>query len=159
MRYIILIVLSFLFIKAHGQQMPDYVLDKIRITEPEQTIVAELLPVSSNIAANANLHYYWYSANAIHETQGGYSGHLLNGLYSVFYLNKNLKEQGHFRKGLKNGIWRNWKEDGSLATTTTWKRGLEITEKRPSFCKRLPLLHKKAKATDSVSKVKEQSKK
>jgi hypothetical protein len=151
MKNIILIFFCFFSIGAYAQKMPDYGLDKVRLTLSDQTIIAELDPVTSTISAKSNLHYFWYSANAIHETQGGYSGRLLNGKYSAFYLNKNLKEQGNFKKGLKNGVWRSWNGDGSLIAATNWKRGTEIIGKKPPIWKRLPLIRKKPKAVDSLS--------
>lgn len=151
MKNIILIFFCFFSISVYAQKMPDYGLDKVRITQPDQTIIAELQSESSAISAKSNLHYFWYSANSIHETQGGYSGRLLNGLYSAFYLNKNLKEQGYFKKGLKDGVWKSWRGDGSLLSATNWKHGIEITEKKPPIWKRLPFIHKKRKAADSLS--------
>lgn len=150
MKLILLLLFYLLSIGAYAQKIPDYGLNRIRITQDDQTIVAELEPEQPTISAKSNLHYFWYSANIIHETQGGYSGRLLNGFYSVFYLNKNLKEQGHFKTGLKNGIWKSWKEDGSLQATTNWKRGVEITRKKTPIWKRLPLIHKKPKTIDSL---------
>lgn len=155
MKFIILISFCLLSVTASAQKMPAYGLDKVRIAQSDQNIVAELDHESSTISVKANLQYYWYSANMIHDTQGGYSGRLLNGLYSVFYLNKNLKEQGNFKKGLKDGTWKTWKEDGSLSATAIWERGVEIKGKKPSIWKRLPLLHKKAKTADSLNKSKE----
>ena len=38
-------------------------------------------------------------------TQGGYNGRLLNGDFRVFYPNKNLKENGNYQFGLKEGTW------------------------------------------------------
>jgi len=158
MKNIIFAIFCFFSIGVYAQKMPDYGLDRVRITQSDQTIVAELEPVPSDISAKSNLHYFWYGSNAIHETQGGYSGRLLNGLYSAFYLNKNLKEQGNYKKGLKNGVWKSWGGDGSLLSTTTWKHGVEITKKKISIWKRLPLLHKKAKPTDSLNKTEEKHK-
>lgn len=159
MKYIILTIFCLFFISAYAQKMPAYGVDKVRITQSDQSIVAELSPQPSNFKAKSNLRYYWYSANAIHDTQSGYSGRLLDGLYSVFYVNKNLKEQGTFKKGLKNGVWKHWKEDGSLQSETNWKYGVEITEKKPPIWKRLPLLHKRNKTTDTLNEADNQPKK
>jgi len=152
MKYIILSLFCFIFTGAYAQKLPDYRSDRVRITQTDQNIVAELAPETSLFKAKSNLHYYWYSSNVIHDTQGGYSGRLLNGAYSTFYLSKSLKEQGNFKNGLKDGVWKNWKEDGSLLYETNWKRGIIITEKKPPIWKRLPLLHKKNKTADTVNK-------
>ncbi|MEE1945912.1 hypothetical protein VRU48_12395 [Pedobacter sp. KR3-3] len=67
--------------------------------------------------------YYWFSHNQIKATQGGFSGKLLHGLYSDFYLNSNLKEQGYFRLGLKIGEWKSWTEEGVLVERTNYSNG------------------------------------
>jgi hypothetical protein len=106
-----------------AQKMPVTALNSVRITQPEKVIVAETIPFTSTSKQSSSLWYYWYSANEIHITQGGYSGKALNGNYNEYYLNKNLKEKGQFEKGLKTGIWKNWRQDGSLASAYTWKAG------------------------------------
>lgn len=154
MKAVILLVFCFFGYAASAQRLPDYGLDKVRINEPGQNIVAELAPISASPSAKPGLHYFWYNSGAIHETQGGYSGRLLNGQYTAFYLNKNLKEQGIFKKGLKDGIWKSWREDGSLLATVTWKRGKELTGRKLPLWKRLPLIRKKFKKTDSLNNIK-----
>lgn len=68
--------------------------------------------------------YYWYSNNQIHITQGGFSGRLLNGSYSDFYLSSSLKEKGTFKTGLKEGEWSVWTEDGILIERMNYKQGV-----------------------------------
>lgn len=67
--------------------------------------------------------YFWYRAQRIRETQGGASGELLHGKFEVYFENKQLKEKGEFKKGLKNGNWKSWFKDGSLKSTTNWSKG------------------------------------
>lgn len=151
MKAVIFLVFCFFTYAASAQQLPDYGLDKVRINEAGQTIVAELASVSAGPTAKPALHYFWYNSGAIHETQGGYSGRLLNGQYTAFYLNKNLKEQGSFKKGLKDGTWKNWREDGSLLATVTWKHGKAVTGRKVPLWKRLPLIRKWFKKKDSLN--------
>jgi antitoxin component YwqK of YwqJK toxin-antitoxin module len=125
--------------------MPYMGLNKVRITEADKTIVAEIGPVNSLPKAKPNLFYYWYSANLIHSTQGGFSGTLLNGQYNEYYLNKNLREQGTFKNGLKDGTWKTWNEDGTLDKAATWKNGVIVTGTPPSFWKKLNIFKKRAK--------------
>lgn len=108
----------------YAQKLPDFGLDRVRLTEAERTITAELLPVKHEPSIETDRSYYWYSGNQVQITQGGYSGKLLNGRYNEYYLNKNLKEQGEFKAGLKIGLWRSWNENGSLAQVINWKNGL-----------------------------------
>lgn len=122
---------------VYAQKLPDSGVNKIRINESDKTVLAEINPVNGSTRAEPGLFYYWYSANAVHSTQGGYSGRLLNGLYIEFYLNKNLKEQGAFKKGLKSGVWKSWNEDGTVNSVSTWEKGRLVPEGSRSFWKKL----------------------
>lgn len=83
-----------------------------------------LQPSSSSLKFSASDRWYWwYSNNKIRSTQGGFSGKLLHGLYSAFYLNKNLKSQGNFVMGLKDGHWKEWSENGVLLYDLNYKMG------------------------------------
>ncbi|MDT3403750.1 toxin-antitoxin system YwqK family antitoxin [Mucilaginibacter terrae] len=118
----LLILLLWIPFVATAQKQMDYDPDKIRITEPDKTIIAH----TTTDKADANYRdrlYYWYGSNTIHQTQGSFSGKLLNGQYQEFYPNKNLHEQGKFKKGLKHGVWQSWNEQGGLKEHTTWKEG------------------------------------
>jgi antitoxin component YwqK of YwqJK toxin-antitoxin module len=153
----VLVLLCFMIsASAFAQKLPYTGLNRVRIVEADQTILAEINEGSSNPSVKPDLFYYWYSANAIHATQGGYSGKLLNGPYTEFYLNKNLKEQGSFKKGLKDGIWKSWKEDGTLSHTFTWKNGRMVVKTQKPFWKKLNIFKRKAQrpAADSLSKPK-----
>ncbi len=75
-------------------------------------------------------YYYWFKAQKVIITQGGASGQLLNGSFEAFYDNKQLSRKGKFKKGLKDGEWLYWRENGSLIRTENWnngnKRGIEV---------------------------------
>ncbi|WP_199119345.1 toxin-antitoxin system YwqK family antitoxin [Pedobacter sp. ASV28] len=73
--------------------------------------------------AEADKKYYWFSNREIKVTQGGFSGRLLHGTYSDYYLNNNLKEQGEFKMGLKEGEWNSWNEQGILLARIRYRRG------------------------------------
>ncbi len=81
-------------------------------------------PDQSVGAIKPNRSYYWWSGKQIQVTQGGYSGKLLHGVFTVYYLNKQLKEQGSFKKGLKNGEWKEWNENGKLTLRTNYFEGV-----------------------------------
>ncbi|PWS28861.1 hypothetical protein DHW03_03235 [Pedobacter yonginense] len=86
--------------------------------------VFHLLPAEKQIEhTNLEKHYFWYSGNVLNHTQGGFSGRLLDGDYSEYYNNNNLKVQGTFKTGLKHGAWRAWTEDGILQSVTHYKFG------------------------------------
>jgi hypothetical protein len=118
-----LLLLSVVCIPAFAQRMPSLSLNKVRISGPDKTIVFEINPAGEP-AIERDRTYYWYSANQIHTTQGGFSGHLLNGGYQEFYLDKSLKEQGTYKKGTRSGEWKTWNTNGSLGQVITWKNGV-----------------------------------
>ncbi|RKR84469.1 MORN repeat protein [Mucilaginibacter gracilis] len=123
------IVLLLIFsVKVFAQKMPDMGLYKVRISTSDKNITAEIKPVKSEPSLQSDRFYNWYCSNQIKQTQGAYSGALLNGQYNEFYPNKNLKEQGVFNKGLKNGIWKSWTEDGVLVQRITWNNGIKQGE-------------------------------
>lgn len=70
--------------------------------------------------------YHWYKAQHMIVTQGGSSGVLLHGDFESFYSNKQLESQGDFNRGLKNGEWLYWREDGTLICTESWKKGKKV---------------------------------
>jgi hypothetical protein len=77
-----------------------------------------------NLMASTDLTYFWYKPDTILQTHGGYDGFLLNGLYAVFFPNKNLMEKGSFVNGLKVGEWRSWYPNGKLESVFHWKGGM-----------------------------------
>jgi hypothetical protein len=121
----ILILLLFISTAAAAQKIPDYGFNKVRITDGDKTIQAELKPIKNAPDVETDRLYFWYGSNIIHTTQGGFSGRLLNGDYSEYYLSKNLKEQGLFDEGLKNGIWKSWDDNGNLIQLYTWQKGIK----------------------------------
>ncbi len=152
----IFILLFLLPLLVNAQKLPDFGFSKVRIIEPDKTIIAEIKAVNSNPHVRPDLFYYWYSTNIIHTTQGGFSGKLLNGLYTEYYLNKNLKEQGNFKKGLKDGQWKTWNEDGTLVKITAWNDGVSVPADYATFWQKLNIFrrHGKHTAADSLSKPK-----
>ncbi|CAN5280424.1 hypothetical protein BH09BAC6_BH09BAC6_10840 [soil metagenome] len=142
MKKTLVLLFSLFSVYVYGQKLPDYGFDKVRISDSTKTVLAEIMPVTSAPAIKSNLYYFWYSANKIHSTQGGYSGKLLNGRYIEYFLNKNLKEQGTFKKGLKEGIWKSWNEDGMLRQVIMWKSGSVVTGQPYTFWEKLNIFKK-----------------
>lgn len=108
-----------------AQKIPSNGFDKIRIADGDKVIQAELKDVESDPDITNDRFYYWASGNSIHATQGGFSGRLLNGKYSEYYPSKSLKQQGLFKKGLKDGIWKLWNDNGKLVELYTWDSGIK----------------------------------
>jgi antitoxin component YwqK of YwqJK toxin-antitoxin module len=145
MKKIIFVMLFFFSCAVYGQKMPDSGVNKIRINESDKTVVAGVVRFDGGPRLKPDLFYYWYSANAIHSTQGGFSGLLLNGPYSEYYLNKNLKAQGAFKKGLKSGIWKSWNEDGTANSVSTWEKGRLVPGGSVSFWEKLNVFNWKTR--------------
>ncbi|HEY2583461.1 MAG TPA: hypothetical protein VGI43_16735 [Mucilaginibacter sp.] len=154
MKRILTILLFLLSGSVYAQKYPDLGLDKVRIVEPDKVIVAEINPVLAGQGTKSDRFYYWYSSNKIHFSQGGYSGKLLNGLYTEFYPNKNLKEQGAFKKGLKDGAWKSWNEDGTLNQISKWRNGAIVHVDTTTFWKKVNVFKKKSRhsAKDTIKK-------
>lgn len=74
-------------------------------------------------APKANRFYYWQGPTQILRTAGAYDGRLLSGAYQLTSRNGNLLGNGTFRKGLKTGLWRTWREDGTPLTSSHWHQG------------------------------------
>jgi len=142
MKNVILVVLLFVCSVASAQVYPDYGLTKIRLTDSGRTIELEINPVKHEPVVKTSLFYYWYSANQLHVTQGGYGGQLLNGAFTEYYQNKNLKEQGSFKRGLKDGVWKSWNTDGTLKQVVKWEEGVVVTSERCSFWQRINIFKK-----------------
>lgn len=143
MKFILFLFFSLIATGAlYAQKMPELSYN-VRISEADKTIRAEINPVHDNSRAKPGLYYYWYGSNSIHSTQGGYAGNLLNGQYSEYYLNKSLKAQGSFKKGLKNGAWKTWNEDGTLAGTVNWSNGVIAPGNPRHFWQKINIFRKK----------------
>lgn len=82
------------------------------------------LPVDKTVGnLRSDRNYYWWGGIQVNKTQGGYSGKLLHGDFNCYYLNKQLREQGAFQKGLKEGQWKEWNEKGTLSLLTNYHKG------------------------------------
>jgi len=68
--------------------------------------------------------YFWYRSDTILSTAGGYDGRLLNGPFTSFYPDNNLKEEGTFRNGLRSGEWKSWYPGGKIRSITKWSQGV-----------------------------------
>jgi hypothetical protein len=67
--------------------------------------------------------YYWQGQDHILRTMGAYNGHLLDGPYQLTDRTDRLLGAGTLKKGLKTGTWRKWRADGSLVSSSHWRRG------------------------------------
>jgi antitoxin component YwqK of YwqJK toxin-antitoxin module len=117
--------------------------DQIRLIDTAQEIRADILPYKSDPKIKNDRYYFWYLNKVIHSTQGGFSGQLLNGHYVSYYPDKNLKEEGDFKRGLKDGTWKTWNQKGDLTAVVTWNDGVVESDNQQSIFKKIPFLSKK----------------
>lgn len=128
---------------ANNNRVLDDTRDQIHIVDSTQEIQIDVLPYKAEPKIKNDRYYYWYMRNIIHSTQGGYSGQLLNGHYLAFYPDKNLKEEGDFKTGLKDGVWKTWNRKGDLTSVTNWDEGVQVPDGQQPVWKRIPFLKKK----------------
>lgn len=124
MRYVLTIYLACYVMAASAQKYPEeLVKHRATVNYADHYLTFFVHPLKTEVFPDPAKRYYWYSANDVRSTQGGFSGKLLNGAYSDFYKNKQLKEHGVFIKGLKAGNWRSWDDKGVLREDSGWKNG------------------------------------
>jgi hypothetical protein len=109
---------------------------KIHLVDSIQVIDADVLPYKSDPKVKNDRYYFWVLDNVIRSTQGGFSGTLLNGHYVAYYPNKNLKEEGGFDRGLKEGVWKTWDRKGALTNVTNWDEGIIVPDSGQPFWKK-----------------------
>lgn len=120
----IFLLLFILITKISSAQLNSKSTYPVYVNYPNYSVKANVLNLKQNIIVKEGLTYYWYAANKIIDTQGGYDGKILMGTYTSFYLSGNLKERGDFKKGLKDREWTTWFENGKIQQIQSWKRGL-----------------------------------
>jgi hypothetical protein len=88
-----LFLVSFLtanyLLAQENQDKPTYT---VNIEKRDTAIKCEVMYEKQNFIPKEDQTYYWYAANRIISTQGGYDGRLLSGSYISYYPNKGLKD-------------------------------------------------------------------
>ncbi|HEX8545807.1 MAG TPA: hypothetical protein VF691_02535 [Cytophagaceae bacterium] len=100
--------------------------NRVVINKPESTVYTFVYPKKPKGKADEDLYYYWFGGNDIKRTRGGYDGKLLHGEYTASYFNKNLKEKGKIKKGLRKGKWKSWYENGEFKEICRYRNGSKI---------------------------------
>lgn len=83
----------------------------------------EFYTTDKKVTPRLDISYYWFKGGAIHTTEQGVAGELLNEQFDKFFLNNQLAEKGKFKNGRKVGTWRTWHQNGMLATEAEWAGG------------------------------------
>lgn len=109
--------------KIYSQKEYESELQSLTISDGEEKQRVNISDENKWKNPDKNLIYYWYQRNQVFQTQGSFSGSLLNGDYKSFFRNHSLKSQGEFYFGLKDGTWLYWREDGTLLKQENWNKG------------------------------------
>jgi len=111
---------------SYGQELYNNLLARNSVTLHNENNEKEVFHVLElKLSPDSKKSYYWYAANKITKTQGGYAGKLLHGNYQKFIENDILQEYGQFKKGLKTGQWKEWYSNGRLKKVSQWQSGEE----------------------------------
>lgn len=98
---------------------------RINVRSENESVSVGLITAPVGIPISPDKQYFWFDNGVILNTQGGYSGKLLHGNAVMHYrINKQLKEQGQYHYGLKEGKWYLWGTNGVLKEIQSWKSGL-----------------------------------
>jgi hypothetical protein len=95
----------------------------LKIHTDTSVIVINIIDEQISIRPKNNRNYYWYANRKILNNKGGIGGLLLDGVYTRYNTNDQLIETGSFKKGLKQGKWKLWDEQGNLLRIQTFKKG------------------------------------
>jgi hypothetical protein len=95
----------------------------VRLGTADGYVVAHLTDQQVKGRMHPERSYHWVRAQAMQVTQGGAGGTLLHGPYQAYHVNGQLREQGAFDRGLKDGEWRLWTSEGGLVRVERWKDG------------------------------------
>ncbi len=83
----------------------------------------EFYTTTQSVSPKEGRVYYWFKGGAIHFSEAGMAGELLDGPYRRSYLDNQIAEQGSFKAGLRTGTWKTWHRNGLLETRSNWKDG------------------------------------
>ena len=96
---------------------------RVVINFQDHIVYADTLASERKFKPKSGKYYFWYNANDIKRTRGGYDGKLLHGSYTEFFPDKNLRQKGLFRYGLKKGVWKTWYHSGEIQSVVRWRKG------------------------------------
>lgn len=95
----------------------------LRVALVDRTIEASVLNGKRSIDPKPGRSYHWCRGQQVVVTEGGLHGEVLDGPYTEFHPNGQLKAQGMLVKGLKHGAWKEWDAQGHLRSVQRWKAG------------------------------------
>ncbi|MCB0395294.1 MAG: hypothetical protein KDD36_01495 [Flavobacteriales bacterium] len=75
------------------------------------------------VRARESRTYAWHRSYEIHRTVGGVDGQVLNGWYTQYHKDHDLRKRGKYRFGLKVGKWMQWDENGHVRQIVNYRQG------------------------------------
>ena len=111
---------------AAGQSLPRMqraAINRTHLTLVSGDTVQRFTTTRNKPSPRTDRMYYWQGPDHILRTLGAYNGYLLDGPYRLTDRTDRLLGSGTFRQGLKTGLWRKWRADGSLLSASHWRRG------------------------------------
>lgn len=115
MRKYLLVLSSLLLLSFTGISL------KKRISDADYRY--EFYTTDKVVSAKPDREYYWFKGGAIHNSEYGMAGELLQDEYLKFYHSNQLAEAGKYDNGLKEGYWKTWFKNGTLQSKTYWSDG------------------------------------
>jgi hypothetical protein len=83
----------------------------------------EFYTTNKVISPDEGREYFWFKGGLIHNSEYGVGGELLHNDFFKYYHSNQLAEAGKFKKGLKEGYWKTWFENGTLQSKVYWDNG------------------------------------
>ena len=120
---ILLILFSALQIMVNGQIINKELQNREVIIRKGDTLIkSNILTENTKVRPFSNRNYFWYLKGEINSNMGGYAGKLLHGNFNTL-VNNSLIESGLFYKGLKDGKWTTWYQNGRIRAICHYKKG------------------------------------
>jgi len=126
MKYTLVLLLAMVPLAVFAQLKDGIPLNRtLKIEEKRKMIHCKVLNQKLDFTTLQGRTYYWFLDGKINHNLSGFAGNLLHGKYQVFNQTGLLIEQGHFKKGLKDGTWKFWNDKGDLIQITIYNEGLK----------------------------------
>lgn len=105
-------------------QSPDISKYEIILRTSEGTIRTWVSGENKKISSKPDRFYYGYYMSGLFCKQGELQGKPLNGEFRRYDLKDNIIESGHFKYGLKTGLWKHLSPGGTLIENSEYRKGL-----------------------------------
>lgn len=83
----------------------------------------EFYTTDKKVNTKPERYYYWFKGGAIHNSEYGIGGELLDDSFVKYYHSNQLAEAGRYDRGLKEGFWQTWFSSGIMESRIYWHEG------------------------------------